>query len=141
GVSLLICTFLLMGLSIPFAFREAYLRAATVSGPISNPQNLGRVREQLLLAGLREDGDRKRLASPEGLRAGQAVLLTECVQCHDLRTVLARPRTPENWRDTVKRMAERSNLVKPISEAQQWQVISYLVAITPELQKVAGQKR
>jgi mono/diheme cytochrome c family protein len=141
GVSLLICTILLMGLSIPFAFREAYLRAATVNGPISDPKNLGRVREQLLLAGLRDDGDRKRLASPKSLRAGQAVLLKECVQCHDLRTVLARPRTPENWRETVTRMAERSNLVKPISERQQWEVISYLVAITPELQKVAGQRR
>jgi mono/diheme cytochrome c family protein len=141
GVALLICTILLMGLSIPYAFREAYLRAATVNGPLSNVQNLGRVREQLLLAGLSNEADRKRLASPKSLRAGQAILLRECVQCHDLRTVLARPRTPENWRETVTRMAERSKLVKPISEGQQWEVISYLVAITPELQKVAGQRR
>jgi len=141
GVCLLISTFLLMGLSIPFAIREAYVGAATVNGPISDPQNLGRVREQLLLAGLPNEEDRKRLASPKSLRAGQAVLLRECVQCHDLRTVLAKPRTPQNWRETVTRMAERSNLVKPIGEGQQWQVISYLVAITPELQKVAGQRR
>jgi mono/diheme cytochrome c family protein len=141
GVALLICTILLMGLSIPYAFREAYVRAATVNGPLSNSQNLGRVREQLLLAGLSNEQDRKRLASPKSLRAGQLILLRECVQCHDLRTVLARPRTPENWRETVTRMAERSKLIKPISEGQQWEVISYLVAITPELQKVAGQRR
>jgi len=94
GVGLLISTILLMGLSIPFAFREAYLRGAAINGPLSDPQNLGRVREQLLLAGFRDEGDRKRLASPESLRAGQAILLKECVQCHDLRTILARPRTP-----------------------------------------------
>jgi len=141
GTSLFITTVLLVGLSIPFAFRESYLRASINSGPISDPENIGRVREQLKLAGLPDEAERKRLTSPESLRAGQVVLVRECVLCHDLRTVLARPRTPQNWGDTVRRMAERSNLLKPISEVQQWEVIAYLVAITPELQKVAWQRR
>ena len=63
-----------------------------------------------------------------------SVLLRRCVQCHDLRTVLLRPRTPANWVRTVTRMADRS-VFTPITEPQQWAVATYLIAITPTLQR------
>ena len=53
------------------------------------------------------------LATDEGLLEGRDVLRSKCVQCHDLRTILARPRTPENWRQTVRRMAQRSTGAEP----------------------------
>lgn len=54
---------------------------------------------------------------------------------------MARPRTPENWRQTVQRMADRSTLLAPIGEQEQWQVTAYLIAISPELQRSARQQR
>ncbi len=112
GTALLVCTILLIGLSAPFAFREAYLRAQQTGGSFSN-ETLQRVESHLALAGLENQETLAYLASTAGLEAGQAVLLGECVTCHDLRTVLARPRTPENWHQTVKRMADRSTLLAP----------------------------
>ena len=109
GTTLLICTALLIGFSAPFAMRERYLRAAALSGDYSlDPVDLGRVRNLLSQAGFTEKGELEGLTSPEGLERGQAVLTRKCVTCHDLRTVLVRPRTPDNWRAIVQRMAERS---------------------------------
>ena len=140
GTALLVCTILLIGLSAPFAFREAYLRAQQTGGSFSD-ETLQRVESHLALVGLEDQDTLAYLASPTGLEAGQAVLLTECVTCHDLRTVLARPRTPENWHQTVKRMADRSTLLAPINEDQQWEATAYLIAISPELQRSAREKR
>ena len=141
GTALLVCTIdLLIGLSAPFAFREAYLRAQQTGGSFSD-ETLERVQSHLVLAGLDNPETLAHLASPTGLEAGQGVLLAECVTCHDLRTVLARPRTPENWHQTVRRMADRSTLLAPISEDQQWEVTAYLIAISPELQRSARERR
>ncbi len=140
GTALLVCTILLIGLSAPFAFREAYLRAQQTGGSFSD-ETLERVQSHLALAGLDDKNQLAYLASTAGLETGQAVLLGECVTCHDLRTVLARPRTPENWHQTVKRMADRSTLLAPISEDQQWEVTAYLIAISPELQRSAREQR
>jgi cytochrome c5 len=68
------------------------------------------------------------------------VLLSKCVQCHDLRTVLVKPRTPDNWVQTVSRMAERA-VFNPISDDEQWRVATYLIAISPELQKGFREKK
>ncbi len=140
GTALLVCTILLIGLSAPFAFREAYLRAQQTGGSFSD-ETLERVRSHLVLAGLDDPETLAHLASPTGLEAGQGVLLAECVTCHDLRTVLARPRTPENWHQTVQRMADRSTLLAPIDEDQQWEVTAYLIAISPELQRSARERK
>ena len=140
GTALLVCTILLIGLSAPFAFREAFLRAQQTGGSFSD-ETLQRVESHLSLVGLEDQETLAYLASPTGLEAGQAVLLGECVTCHDLRTVLARPRTPENWHQTVKRMADRSTLLAPINEDQQWEATAYLIAISPELQRSAREKR
>ncbi len=69
------------------------------------------------------------------------MLLTQCVQCHDLRTILVRPRMPSSWVQTVSRMADRSLLVDPIAERDQWVVSAYLIAISPQLQESAKQRR
>ena len=81
------------------------------------------------------------LASSPTLLAGRRVLLRECVRCHDLRTILLKPKTPKGWRETVRRMADRSVVLDPIAENQQWAVTSYLIAISPELQRSSADKR
>ncbi len=51
------------------------------------------------------------------------------------------PRTPKNWRQTVRRMADRSTIFNPIAEPEQWAVTAYLIAISPELQQGVRQRR
>ena len=80
------------------------------------------------------------LASAGSFKQGREVLLSKCVQCHDLRTVLLKPRTPDNWVQTVRRMAERS-VFNPISDDEQWRVAAYLIAISPELQRGFREKK
>jgi mono/diheme cytochrome c family protein len=126
GTLLLICTIVLIGLSVPTALREALAsRQETFL-----PANLDRVRTQFELAGLQAG----KALSADDLRAGRRVLSTRCVGCHDLRTVLARPRTASDWRSTVQRMADRSASFDPIGDKEQIQVIGYLVSISPGLQ-------
>jgi cytochrome c2 len=135
GTGLLICSTILIGLSAPIALREAYMSrvAPGVSG-------LERVRTLLPKAGLPGRIRVERIASVAGLSQGRALLRTKCVQCHDLRTVLAKPRTPENWLETINRMAERA-VLQPISEAEQWSIAGYLVAVSPDLQKALQLRR
>ena len=140
GTALLICTFLLIGLSVPFAMKEFYLHATTVGGTPFSEQNMERVKMLLPKAGFPAEADLSQLVTETGLKQGRDVLLKKCVQCHDLRTVLVKPRTPENWVQTVDRMAERS-VLDPISESEQWHAAAYLIAISPELQRSFKQKR
>ncbi|MDZ7275682.1 MAG: cytochrome c [candidate division KSB1 bacterium] len=135
GTGLLVCTTLLIGLSVPVALREHYLSRRAAGGPAFTPENLARVASLLPQAGFPEDVPLGSLAIPSALQQGRAVLLKKCVQCHDLRTVLVRPKTPGQWRETVARMAERAVLAEPLNEFEQRFVTAYLIAITPELQK------
>jgi cytochrome c5 len=140
GIVLFVCTTILIGLSAPLAVREAYMsRHATRETPLG-VRGVERVRTLLPGAGLPADIPVQQIASLSGLARGRDVLLRKCVQCHDLRTVLAKPRTPENWADTVRRMAERA-VFEPISEKEQWYTTAYLVAISPDLQKSVRLKR
>jgi rubredoxin/mono/diheme cytochrome c family protein len=134
GSMLLVGSVVLIGISVPVAFREAW-----ATGKLFAAENRQRVEALLAQAGLSE-AQCTRYASAESLRAGQRVLRSECIDCHDLRTVLARPRTPLNWRQTVARMADRTTVMNPISESEQWQVTAYLVAISPQLQRSAQQR-
>lgn len=140
GTGLFICTFLLIGLSVPNAFKEVYLHRSTVGGTAFSPENIERVKKLLPNAGFPEKTNLDELATVKGLRQGREVLLSKCVQCHDLRTVLVKPRTPDNWVQTVNRMAERA-IFNPISDEEQLRVASYLIAISPELQSTFRQKR
>jgi len=138
GTSLFVCTVVLIGVSAPFAFRGAL---AGVSGSLFTDENLSRTRGLLAEAGLQDETRIHQLATPVSLRAGRQVLMVDCVGCHDLRTVLARPRTPGQWRETVRRMADRTTVLNPIEEDEQWQVTAYLIAISPQLQRSAREMR
>jgi len=134
GATLLVGSVVLIGLSAPHALHEAVIEHTVAEGGIFADENVARVRAQLAQTGL-DDAQSSLLASAESLRAGRGVLRGQCVACHDLRTVLARPRTPENWRSTVRRMADRTTLFDPLGEREQWQVTAYLIAISPRLQQ------
>ena len=141
GTALLVCTVVLIGLSVPITLREQYLSKRSVGGTAFSPENLERVKSLLPQAGFAESVPLDEISTMLALKVGRSVLLKKCVQCHDLRTILLRPKTPDNWRETVERMAERSALAEPITENEQWYVTAYLVAISPELQKSVMTKR
>ena len=134
GTALLICTYLLIGLSIPFTLRESTRR-------VFSDASIERTHTRLQMAGLPPDAPLDKLATRRKLREGQEVLLKKCVQCHDLRTILARPRTPPDWVRTVDRMAIKPMIGEPITLEDQWTVSAYLIAITPELQVSAKEQR
>lgn len=141
GTVLLVCTVLLIGLSVPISLRESYLSKSSVGGTAFSAENLQRVRSLLPQAGFAPTVPLDEISDKLALQIGRRVLLKKCVQCHDLRTILVRPKTPDKWRETVERMSERSNLAEPIGEQEQWYVTAYLVAISPELQKSVMTKR
>ena len=135
GTSLLVASVVLVGIAVPPAFREAL-----ATGRVFEKESRQRVEGLLIQTGL-DETQSALMVTPKSLRAGQRVLRQHCVECHDLRTVLARPRTPESWRQTVRRMAERTMLFDPLTEQEQWQVTAYLVALSPQLQRSVGQLR
>ena len=140
GIALFLCTTVLIGLSVPISLREAYMSRRLAGDSALSVQGIERVKTLLPKAGLPAEIPLQQIASAAGLSQGRGVLLRKCVQCHDLRTILAKPRMSETWVETVKRMAERS-VFEPISETEQWYVTAYLVAISPELQKSVQLKR
>ena len=133
GTSLLVSSVVLIGISVPSAFREAY-----ATSRLFTQESQERVATLLAQAGL-EEATCGRYANSSSLREGQRILRHECIECHDLRTVLAKPRTPSLWRQTVRRMADRSLTFEPLDEQQQWQVTAYLTALSPQLQKSSQQ--
>lgn len=138
GVLLLLCTWLLVALSVPFSLRE---RQLAQRGDAFSKKNLDRVAAQLVEAGLPKEANLAELSTKQSLLAGRHTLLTKCVACHDLRTVLTRPRTASDWTKTVERMGERPVIGDVISEKEQWAVTAYLVAISPDLQNAAATAR
>jgi hypothetical protein len=141
GTTLLTFTVILSVLSMPHAFREMYLaKDAAIGGEVYGEENLARVAKLLPTAGLPDDAPLSKLASEEALQAGRRVLLQKCVVCHDLKTILVRPRSPADWVNTVERMAIKPAFSEPISEFEQWQVSAYLIAISRELQKSARER-
>ena len=140
GTTLLICATLLIGLSAPFVFKEQYLSQQAL-GTVLSEKNLERLKVLLPRAGFPPEANIVELVSVDGLQTGRRVLLNKCVQCHDLRTVLVRPKPPEAWLQTVNRMADRAVIGKPIEERERWHVAAYLVAISPDLQQAVKAKR
>jgi mono/diheme cytochrome c family protein/rubredoxin len=135
GTFLLVGSVVLIGISVPSAFREAW-----ATGRLLSEENRDRVATLLMQTGL-DEAECTRLTTPDSLRSGQRILRQECIDCHDLRTVLAKPRTPDNWRQTVRRMADRTTMLNPLEEDEQLRVTAYLVALSPNLQKSARQLR
>ena len=134
GTLLMISTILLTGLSVPMAFKEYQLRKSVAGGEIFSDQNIKRIERLVSEAGFAEDVPLMDLSKIEFLLKGRKVLLRKCVQCHDLRLVLIKPRTPANWVSTVKRMSDRT-VAEPIFKEEQWWVTAYLIALSPELHR------
>lgn len=141
GVGLFLCSFLLIALVLPFSLREAYLESTALGDETMIQSRIKRVRELPPTAGLEDKKLLIELASKKGLVAGRRILTAKCVQCHDLRTVLVRPRTPQAWQQTVSRMANRSTILNPITENDQWFVTAYLIAVSPILQQTLKERR
>jgi len=140
GCGLLWCTTMVVSLSVPFAFKESYWSQGAVGGSAFSEQNLQRLKKLIPTAGFPEAAPLAELSEEAQLRTGRQVLLTQCVSCHDLKTILIRPRTPGDWVRTVQRMADRQ-IFDPIEEPEQWAVSAYLIAISPELQNSAKARR
>lgn len=140
GTALFVCTVLLIFLSVPFALRDRVLARQTVGGNAFSAPNLARVKALLPDAGFAQGVNLETLATPQTLRLGQQVLATQCTVCHDLRTVLLRPRTPADWVQTVRRMSEKPNPRGSLSLEAQNAVAAYLIAITPDLQASVAKK-
>jgi cytochrome c5 len=141
GTSLLICTLLLTGLALPYAAREAYLRATAQDGAGFAQDRIDRVTKFLPLIGFQDEAGLTEIASTSGLTHGREVLTRKCTQCHDLRTILIKPRTPEAWKATVERMVTRATILNPINESDQWSVTAYLIAISPTLRQSVSERR
>ncbi len=141
GTMLLTFTLLLSALSMPHAFREMTPARAPAGGHVYGEHNRARVARLLPAAGLPETAQLAELASVESLQAGRQVLLGKCVICHDIKTILTRPRSPADWVNTVERMALKPAFAEPISEREEAQVSAYLIAISRELQKSARDRR
>jgi cytochrome c5 len=135
GTSIMLGTVILLGLSLPYALQERALASAAFSDA-----SRARVEQLLPKAGLPSDAPLAELATAKALSAGRTVLLESCVKCHDLKTILAKPRTPSGWWNTVERMAEKPALFRPMSEREMYDVTAYLIAITPDLQKASKQR-
>jgi mono/diheme cytochrome c family protein len=141
GTAIMLSTIILIGLSLPYVLQERALAQSAPGGSVTSPQSLARVATLLPGAGLPKEADVPKLASAKALTSGRHVLLDNCVKCHDLKTILAKPRTPAGWWSTVERMSEKPALFAPMTEQEMFEVTAYLVAITPDLQKATKQKR
>ena len=141
GSALLWCTAVLVTMSVPFSLKEWYWSGTVAGGDAFSSENIARVSKVLPVAGFPDEAPLDRLASERGLKFGRRVLLSRCVTCHDLKTVLSRPRTAVDWVRTVERMAQRPIFGNPIELDEQWAVASYLIAISPELQQSVKRRR
>jgi len=132
GFGILLCTTVLSVLSLPFTLRAHALDRS--------PENVRRV--QRLLGELSIPlADAAELSSARGLERGRGVLATTCVTCHDLRTILTKPRDSHGWYDIVRRMAEKPVVIgEPIKDSDIPFVTAYLIALSPSLQASAKLK-
>jgi hypothetical protein len=89
GIMILICTTVLIGLSVPISLREVYMSRHLTGGAATSASAIERVKTLLPKAGLPPEIPLQQVASAAGLSHGRGVLLRKCVQCHDLRTILA----------------------------------------------------
>jgi len=136
GLGILTCTIILAMLSLPFAFR-----AHGMLSEVYTPKNLSRVK--MILGGLDTPPEYtpELLTSEAALLEGREVLMRKCAVCHDMRTILVKPRTGKSWHKLVVRMAEKPNLGPKIEARDIQTVTAYLIAISPDLQESVSLKR
>ncbi len=133
GAAIMLCTIILSFLSVPYSIR------AQDFGTAATPESLERVTR--LLEGVDLGVPVASVATPEAMAEGREILTGKCVVCHDLRTILRRPYTPDGWRDVVWRMAEKPQIERPMKQEDLAPVTAYLVAITPDIQQSVRMKR
>jgi cytochrome c553 len=141
GVTLLSCTILLSGLSVPFALREFSLARSAVGGGVYSDENRERVAKLLPQAEMPPEADLAALVQVTALQEGREVLSTKCVVCHDLKTILVQPRTPSGWWKTVERMASKPSFSEPMTEQELYVVTAYLIAISGDLQRSVKERK
>lgn len=141
GVTLLSCTILLSGLSVPFALREFSLARSAVGGGVYSQENRDRLAKLLPQAELPPEAKVEELITVTALQEGRDVLSTKCVVCHDLKTILVQPRTAANWWKTVERMASKPSFSEPLTEQEMFVVTAYLVAISGDLQRSVKERK
>jgi hypothetical protein len=107
GTAILGCTVVLLTLSLPAWLREHSMAHAAPGGDPFSEASRARVARLLPEAGLPDGLDLDDLASERSLRDGRDVLVEKCVRCHDLKTILDRPRTPTGWWEVIDRMGEK----------------------------------
>jgi mono/diheme cytochrome c family protein len=133
GTAIMLCTIILTGLSLPYVLQERALAQSAPGGSVTSPQSIARVAALLPGAGLPQEANLAKLASADALTSGRHVLLDNCVKCHDLKTILAKPRTPTGWWDTVDRMSEKPALFAPMTQTEMFEVTAYLIAIARDV--------
>lgn len=137
GFGLLLCTVIMTTLSVPYA-----LRVHDFDGRTADPENVERVRTLLGEVDLGPGVDVNELVSPESFDRGRRVLVGKCITCHDMRTVLVKPRTAKGWHKVNERMLEKPAVFGEALDADDLPyVTAYLVAITPDIQKSAKSRR
>lgn len=141
GTGILLCTVLMLVLSIPPFLREHELAHGAPGGDPFSRASRERVARLLPSAGLPDDVDLAALASEQVLRAGRDVVIDRCTACHDLRTILERARTPRGWWTTVERMGEKPTIFGAMNEDHLQAATAYLIAITPDLQRSLKARR
>ncbi|MCX4247705.1 c-type cytochrome [Paraliomyxa miuraensis] len=137
GFGLLLCTVAMITLSVPYA-----LRAHDLEGRTTDPGNVERVRKLLAEVEMEPKVDVETLVTAQAFERGREVLVRKCITCHDMRTVLATPRTASGWYKVNDRMLDKPAVFGERLEPEDVPyVTAYLVAITPEIQESAKQKR
>ncbi len=137
GFALLLCTVVMTTLSVPYA-----LRVHDFDGRTTDPENVERVRTLLSEVDLGEGVDVDTLVTPTAFDRGRRVLVGKCITCHDMRTVLVKPRTAKGWHKVNERMLEKPAVFgEALDEEDLPFVTAYLVAITPDIQKSAKSRR
>ncbi len=137
GFGLLISTVAMTMLSVPYA-----LRAHDLSGRTTDPDNVERVRKLLAEVEMEQEVDLETLVAEKSFDRGRQILVKKCITCHDMRTILVKPRTAKGWYKVNQRMLEKPAVFGEQLDSEDIPfVTAYLVAITPDIQKSAKEKR
>ncbi|PRP90129.1 Photosystem P840 reaction-centre cytochrome c-551 [Enhygromyxa salina] len=137
GFGLMLCTVVLITLSVPHA-----ARALDLQGRTADPENIARTEKVLETIDFGEGApELAELTSRRGLQEGRDLLVNKCVTCHDMRTILLKPRTGARWHELVIRMQDKPDPFSsnPLSDEEVPYVTAYLIAISPDIQ--ASRKR